>query len=144
MHFRHKVTLVVIAHIRYCEVSKILVDEGSSINILYGHALDRMEDTPELDQKSIPPNLITSLWIRRERGTFPGMVEFSVCADPFNVVTEFSILDVPFPYNAILRRSWIHMIRAVPSTHHQLLKYPTPFRMANKRGDQAMARTVLQ
>jgi len=34
------------------------------------------------------------------------------------------------------------MMRAVPSTHHHLLKYPTPSGMANIRGDQTMARTV--
>jgi len=33
-------------------------------------------------------------------------------------------------------------MRVVPSTHHQLLKYPTPSGMTNIRGDQAMARTV--
>jgi len=34
------------------------------------------------------------------------------------------------------------MMRAVPSTHHQLLKYLTPIRMADIRGDQAMAQTI--
>jgi len=33
----------------------------------------------------------------------------------------------------------INMMRAVPSTHYQLLKYPTPSGMANIRSDQAMA-----
>jgi len=33
------------------------------------------------------------------------------------------------------------MMRGVPSTY-QLLKYPTLSRMANIRGDQAMAKTV--
>jgi len=33
-------------------------------------------------------------------------------------------------------------MRAVPSTHHQLLKYPTPAGMTGIRGDQAMARMV--
>jgi len=35
------------------------------------------------------------------------------------------------------------MMRAVLSTYHQLLKYPTPSEMANIRGDQAIARTVV-
>jgi len=56
---------------------------------------------------------------------------------------EFCILDIQSPYNAIFRRPLIHMIRAVPSTHHQLLKYPTPSGMANIRGDQVMTRTVV-
>jgi len=59
-------------------------------------------------------------------------------------VIEFCILDVPSPYNAILGRPWIHMMRAVSSTHHHLLKYPTLSGMANIRGDQVMARKLLQ
>ena len=72
----------------------------------------------------------------------PGTVEFLVRADPFNLVTEFCILNVQFPYNAILGRPWIHVMRAVPSTHYQLLKYLIPSGMANIRGDQMMARMV--
>ena len=70
------------------------------------------------------------------------MVEFPIHTEQFNVVTEFCILDVQSLYNAILGRSWIHMMRGISSTHHQLLKYPTPSGMDNKRGDQVMARTV--
>jgi len=35
------------------------------------------------------------------------------------------------------------MMRAVSATHHQLQKYPTSSGMANIRGDQAMARTIV-
>ena len=55
MHFLHNDVLVVTTQIRRCKVSEILVDGESSVNILYGHALDRMEDTPELAQKLIIP-----------------------------------------------------------------------------------------
>jgi len=34
-------------HISNCRVFIILVDSGSSVNILYGGALDRMDDIPE-------------------------------------------------------------------------------------------------
>jgi len=34
------------------------------------------------------------------------------------------------------------MMRVVPSTHHQLLKHPTPTGMANIRGNYAMVRTI--
>jgi len=45
----------VVIHIDCCKVSKILVDGRSSVNILYGHALNRMEGTPELARKMITP-----------------------------------------------------------------------------------------
>ena len=53
--FKHNDALVVTIHISYCKVSKILVDGRSSVNIMYDHALDRMEDTPDLVLKLINP-----------------------------------------------------------------------------------------
>jgi len=47
VHFSHNDTLIVTMLIDNCRVSKILVDRGSSVNVLYRGALDRMEDTPE-------------------------------------------------------------------------------------------------
>ena len=48
MCFPHNDALVVMAHIGCYKVLKILVDGESSVNILYDHALDWMDDTPEL------------------------------------------------------------------------------------------------
>ena len=102
----------------------ILVDGESSVNILYSHALDRMKDTPELARKLIIPQTQSLLYgFDGNEARSPGAVELPVHADPFSVFIEFCITDVQSPYNAILRRPWIHMMRAVPSTHYQLLKY---------------------
>jgi len=143
VHFPHNDALVVTTQIRSSKVSKILVDGGNSINILYGHALDRMENTPKLARKLIIPRIQLLLYgFDGNEARSPDTIEFPVRADPFNILTEFCILDIPSPYNAIRGRSWIYMMRAVSSTHHQLLKYPTPFEMANIRGEQAMSRTI--
>jgi len=40
----------------------ILVDGGSSVNILYDHALDRIDDTPELARKLIIPQTQSLLY----------------------------------------------------------------------------------
>jgi len=88
----------VTAHIGFCKVLKILADGGSSINILYGHALDLMEDTPELAQKLIIPRTQSLLYrFDGNEACSPNTVEFPVRADPFNIVIKFCILDVPPP-----------------------------------------------
>ena len=46
VHFPNNDALVVTVHIGCCKVSEILVDGRSSVNIMYGHALYRMEDLP--------------------------------------------------------------------------------------------------
>ena len=86
-------------------MSNILVDGGSSINILYGHDLDRMEDTPELARKMILPKTQSLLYgLNGSEERLPGAVTFLVRADLYNVLTEFCVLDVESSYNAILGR----------------------------------------
>ena len=51
VHFPHNNTLIVIMIIDNCRVSKVLVDGGSFVNILYRGALDRMEDTQRLPEQ---------------------------------------------------------------------------------------------
>ena len=46
VRFQHNDVLVVTVHIGCCKVSKILVDGGSSVNILYGHTFDRIRILP--------------------------------------------------------------------------------------------------
>ena len=55
---------------------------------------------------------------------------------------EFYMVDMEFPHNAILRRPWFHMMKAVLSTYHQLVLYPTLFGTINIRGDKATTRTI--
>ena len=72
---------------------------------MYGHTLDQMEDTPELARKLIIPYTQSLLYgFDRSEAHFPGTVECTVRTDPSNVVTEFCVLDIQSPYNAILGR----------------------------------------
>lgn len=45
------------------------------------------------------------------------------------LITRFMVVDVPSPYNAILFRWWIHKIQAIPSTYHQVVRFPTQYGM---------------
>ena len=51
----------------------------------------------------------------------PGTILYPVCADPDNVITEFYVVDVESLHNAILGRPWLHMLKTVSSTYHQLV-----------------------
>jgi len=64
-----------------------------------------MEDTPELAQKMIIPQFQPILYeFDGYEARSPGTVESLVHADPFNIITEFCILGIQSPYNAILKR----------------------------------------
>jgi len=51
-----------------------------------------------------------------------GRVALPVRADPYNVITEFYVVDVESPHNVILGRLWLHMMKVVLSTYHQLVR----------------------
>ena len=53
------------------------------------------------------------------------------------------MLNSYFPNNAILGRPWLHKMRAVPSTLHQRLRFPTPEGIMEIRSDQVIAKQCL-
>ena len=41
-------------------------------------------------------------------------------------VTEILVIDRPTSYNVIMGTPWLNSMRAIPSTYHLCLKFPTP------------------
>ena len=77
---------------------KILVDGGNIVNILYGHALDLVEDTPELARRRILPQTQSLLYgFDGSKACSSGTVTFPVRANLYNVVTDFYVLDIELP-----------------------------------------------
>ena len=77
-------------HVGCCKVSKIQIDGGSSVNILYGHTLNRMEDTPEQGRKMINPRTQSLLYdFDESKARSPSTVEFSVRAKLFNIAQSY-------------------------------------------------------
>ena len=71
------------------------------------------------------------------------MVTIQVGAGPVHLDVEFLVVDVPFFYNAIMGRTWIHRMRAVPSTYHQRICFPTSEGVMEIRVDQIASRSCL-
>lgn len=56
---------------------------------------------------------------------------------------EFYVVDTPSPYNVILGRPWINNTKAIPSTYHLIVKFPTPAGVTTVRGDQYCAKECM-
>ena len=69
-----------------------------------------------------------------------GKVVLPVRAGSVSKMIEFLVVDIDSPYQAILGRGWLHVMKVVPSTYHQKLKYVTERGVMEIHGDQAMAR----
>ncbi|KAJ9546251.1 hypothetical protein OSB04_025958 [Centaurea solstitialis] len=63
-----------------------------------------------------------------------------VFAKGINKQTKFNVIDCPSAYNAILGRPWIHDMKAVPSTYHQKIKFPSPWGVQEIISEKKIAR----
>ena len=59
------------------------------------------------------------------------------------VEVDFIVVDAYSPYTAIVARPWLHALRAVSSTLHLKVKYPSGDRIEELVGSQSMARQCL-
>lgn len=66
--------------------------------------------------------------------------EISLPAQGVNLLQKFLIIDGDSTYNIIMGRPWIQDLRAVPSTYHQVIKFPTLWGVQKIHGDQNIAR----
>ena len=60
----------------------------------------------------------------------------------FNV--QFSIVEDLSPFNTIMGRTWLHGMKAIPFTYHQMVSYLTEDRQVNLFGSQLAARQCYQ
>ncbi|KFK26623.1 hypothetical protein AALP_AA8G272900 [Arabis alpina] len=70
-----------------------------------------------------------------------GSIKLDVYAGGITKAVKFLIVDRPAIYNVIMGTPWLISLRAVPSTYHLCLKFPTQTGVFTIRGDQKMART---
>jgi hypothetical protein len=86
-------------------------------------------------------NFTSSVFGFSGESTIPlGKTTLPVLAGLINLQTEFIVIQALSPYNAIMGRDWLHRMKAVPSTLHQKLKFPTKDGVMEVNGDQVAAK----
>ena len=135
----HSDALVVTMQIGDFEVKRILIDSGNSAEIMYDSLFKGLGlEHKDLDGKVDP------LYGFSGKSVIPvGRVTVKVQAGTISSPTQFWVLNSYSPYNAILGRPWLHKMKAVPSTLHQRLRFPTPEGIMEVRGDQVTAKQCL-
>ncbi|XP_074298988.1 uncharacterized protein LOC141629983 [Silene latifolia] len=132
----HNDALIITLSIRNCLVKKILVDIGSSVNLVMLETLKNMGfSEKDLVQKAVP-----LVGFSGETKQSLGEIVIPTFAGGVNEQVRYLVIDGPSTYNVILGRPWIYEIKAVPSTYHQSLKFPTPWGVQDIRGYQNIAR----
>ncbi|XP_048623908.1 uncharacterized protein LOC125592628 [Brassica napus] len=136
----HHDALVISLTVANCLVKRILVDNGSSGNIIFQAAYKDLGLKEGALTRRINP-LIGFSWEVKQTA---GEVTLPVYAEGVNMSTKFLVVDCDSSYNMILEWPWIHGMGAVPLTLHQMVKFPTPWGIKAIRGDQEYSRSCYQ
>ena len=107
--------------VRDCTLPKVLIDNGSSLNVMPLSTLMRLP----VDRSYIKHThtVVRAFDGTRREVTEEIKIEMQIGPCVFNV--EFQVIDISSFYNCLLRRPWIYIAGDVPSTLHQKIKFVT-------------------
>ncbi|XP_024007921.1 uncharacterized protein LOC112083930 [Eutrema salsugineum] len=134
----HNDPLVIELWVADCEVSRILVDTGSSVDLIFKETLDKMDLANHHLKSSVKP--LTGF--NGDTVYSIGTIRLSVYAAKTTRLVKFVVIDKPAIYNVILGTPRLQFMKAVPSTYHQCLKFPTAFGVKTIRGSQEILRLL--
>ncbi|XP_057246818.1 uncharacterized protein LOC104908818 [Beta vulgaris subsp. vulgaris] len=132
----HHDDLVISLTVSNCLLKRVLMDNGSSANILMRGALEDMG----IDERDVIRKSTVLVGFSRESKHTMGEVTLPTFAKGVNMPTKFYVIDCPSSYNVILGRPWIHSMKVVPSLFHQSLKFPTKWGVQEIKGDRRIAK----
>ncbi|XP_047149020.1 uncharacterized protein LOC124821199 [Vigna umbellata] len=132
--------MVITAVIARYSVGKVLVDQGSSVNILYWKTFQQMDISEDL----IAPYNEQIVGFSGERVDTRGYVDLRTCLGTERskeVKTRFLLVDANTSYNVLLGRPCLNAFGAIVSTPHLTLKFPLDNgNICAVRSDQTIAR----
>ena len=138
-HHPHDDALVVSIRVGDYNTHRVLVDNGSSANILYNPASQQMR----IDKERL---VLMNTPLISFGGTkvYPlGAITLSVMVGdyPQQIIKDvtFLMVDCLFAYNSILERPTLNSWKVVTSTYHLMIKFPTDYGVGELCGNQVAA-----
>ena len=136
----HDDPLVIRAIVANKTVHRVLIDNGSSSDIIFASVFEKMGIRRE-KLESVNAHL---LGFSGEKVLPLGSVQLVLTlGDPpcqATTTIKFLIVDAPSAYDMLLSRPSLNSIRVVPSAYHMVVKFPTKNGVGMVRGDQGVAR----
>ena len=121
----HDDPLVVRSIVANTTVHRVLIDNGSSADIIYASAFDKMG----IGREKLEP-------VNTHLRGFSGEKVLPLCSIQLvltlgeppcqaTMTTRFLIVDAPSAYNMLLCRPSLNAIKAIPSAYYMIIKFPT-------------------
>ena len=136
----HDDPVVVRAIVANTTVHQVLIDNGSSTDIIFASAFDKMG----IGRENLEP-VNTHLQGFSGENVLP-LVSIQLVltlGEPpcqATATVRFLIVDAPSAYNMLLGRPSLNAIKAIPSAYHMIIKFLTIHGVGMVRGDQRVAR----
>ncbi|XP_056854536.1 uncharacterized protein LOC130503993 [Raphanus sativus] len=140
VHLPHNDPLLVVLGVDKYDVTKVLIDTGSSVDIIFRETLVKMG----IDLNDVKPSTRTLTGFNGSSEVIAGTIRLSVHACGVTRTVKFSVVGSKAPYHVILGTPWLHSMRAIASTYHQCVKFPgSDGSIKTLKGDQQAARDLL-
>ncbi|KAI5395482.1 hypothetical protein KIW84_061886 [Lathyrus oleraceus] len=130
----HNLALHISMNCKDDALSNVLVDTGSSLNVLPKSTLAKLSyQGPPMRQSGVVVKAFDG-----SRKTVIGKVELPIKIGPSDFHITFQVMDIHPSYSCLLGRPWIHEAGAVTSTLHQKLKFVKNKKLVVVGGEKAL------
>ncbi|XP_059658325.1 uncharacterized protein LOC132304588 [Cornus florida] len=114
----HEDPLVISLTVAECLVRRLLIDPGSSANVMPRDTFDLLEIKPDRLKSTGNP----LLGFDGKQVEPIGTVEVAVHAAERVLMETFVVVEIHPSYNLLMGRGWIHRVQGVTSTLHQVMR----------------------
>ncbi|GJX87235.1 hypothetical protein Tco_0339249 [Tanacetum coccineum] len=119
--------LIVEAEVEGYLVRRVYMDEGSLVEVMFEHCFQNLSPKIKARLRETHTDLVG---FAGEVSKPLGKIELEVCFGNGGLCRKtsmkFIVVRDPSPYNIILGRSGLKILRAIPFTIHSMVKFPTP------------------
>ena len=140
----HNDPLVIMLTIKGFNTKRVLVDNSSSVNIIYLSAFQQLK----LDPRRLRPFDSPLVSFSGDRVYPKGIMTLTVMVGTYLVQLtrqlDFLVVDYPSSYNVIIGRPTLNKWKASTSIYYLKVKFPTNNRVGEVKGDQVLARECYQ
>ena len=132
--------LVIRAVVANKTIHRVLIDNWSSVDIIFVSAFDKMG----IGREKLEPVRTQLRGFSGEKVLPLGSIQLVLTLGypPCQATTavRFLKVDAPIAYNMLLGRPSLNAIKAIPSAYHMMIKLPTTSGVGMVQGDQRVAR----